>query len=108
MESFALNLRKRAEELGISNAEAARRAGLGERRYGNYIAGRREPDLATLVRIATVLETTPDELLGFGRTERDANRIVRDRLAAACNAMPQGDLELLAVAAEAIARHRKR
>ena len=74
MEPFASNLRKRAEELGISNAEAARRVGLSERRYGNYVAGRREPDLATLVRIAAVLETSPDRLLSFGDPQTPSPR----------------------------------
>ena len=70
MDAFADNLKRRAHELGISNAEVARRAGLSERRYGNYVSGRREPDLATLVRVAKVLETTPDALLGFGASGR--------------------------------------
>jgi transcriptional regulator with XRE-family HTH domain len=64
MEPFATNLRSRAERLGLSHAEVARRAGLSERRYGNYVTGRREPDLSTLLRIAAALETSPDELLG--------------------------------------------
>ena len=51
MDVFAENLRKRAKQLGISNAEAARMAGLEERRYAHYVANRREPDLATLVKI---------------------------------------------------------
>ncbi len=63
MESFASNLKQRAVDLGLSNAEVARRAGLTERRYGNYITGRREPDLATLVRIASVLESSPNVTL---------------------------------------------
>jgi transcriptional regulator with XRE-family HTH domain len=108
MEPFASNLKKRAEELGISNAEAARRAGLSERRYGNYIAGRREPDLATLVRIAGVLETSPDALLGFGKGHAGPKHILKDRIAAAGNAMSDSDLELVAIAVEAIARHRSR
>ncbi|MGB3390243.1 MAG: helix-turn-helix transcriptional regulator [Pseudaminobacter sp.] len=108
MEPFASNLKKRAEELGISNAEAARRAGLSERRYGNYIAGRREPDLATLVRIANVLETSPDVLLGFANGDAGTKHILKDRIAAAGNAMTDSDLELVAIAVEAIARHRSR
>ena len=102
MEPFASNLRKRAEELGISNAEAARRVGLSERRYGNYISGRREPDLATLVRIATVLETSPDELLSFGdHEERSEPRLLaRDRIIAATNVLTPDDLERLVIMVE--------
>ncbi|WP_312890263.1 helix-turn-helix domain-containing protein [Rhizobium laguerreae] len=45
MDILSKRLRERAEQLGISNAEAARRVGLDERRYAHYVAGRREPDL---------------------------------------------------------------
>ena len=64
MEIFAQRLRERAKQLGISNAEAARRVGLEERRYAHYASGRREPDMATLVNIAEILGTTPNWLLG--------------------------------------------
>ena len=62
---FAQRLRARARHLGLSDAEVARRAGLGQPRYSNYSNGIREPDLATLVAVATALETTPDRLLGI-------------------------------------------
>jgi transcriptional regulator with XRE-family HTH domain len=105
MELFATNLRRRAEELGISNAEAARRAGLSERRYGNYVSGRREPDLATLVRIAHVLATTPNELLSetFVQKERPLGLIARERVLASVRALRSDDLERVAIMIEALA-----
>ncbi len=104
MEPFASKLRQRAAELGISNAEAARRAGLSERRYGNYIVGRREPDLATLVRIAAVLETTPNELLGVGpEPKRSKRQLLEDRLEAAVGALDDRHLDMLLVQVEALA-----
>lgn len=105
MELFASNLRKRAVELGISHAEAARRVGLSERRYGNYVSGRREPDLATLVRIAEVLGTSPTELL----TERSRVGIrahPSERIAAAARALPDTQCEIVAVMIEALAEQR--
>lgn len=63
METLSRNLRRRAKELGLSDAEVARRAGLSERRYGHYVAGTREPDFATFVRICEVLAVTPNDLL---------------------------------------------
>lgn len=63
MDIFAKRLTERAKQLGISNAEVARRAELDERRYAHYASGRREPDLATLVRIARALRTSPNWLL---------------------------------------------
>lgn len=106
MELFAANLRKRAEELGISNAEVARRAGLSERRYGNYVSGRREPDLATLVRIASVLATTPNDLLVSSISETTADELARQRAIAALTALKKDDLERINVMLEALAATR--
>jgi transcriptional regulator with XRE-family HTH domain len=105
MTPFAENLRRRAEELGISNAEAARRAGLSERRYAHYVSGQREPDLSTLVRIARVLGTSPNELLGFdgplaGKSEE---ALLLERLSVAAARMPEEKLRVFVVQAEAIA-----
>jgi transcriptional regulator with XRE-family HTH domain len=103
MAPFVKNLRKRAEELGLSHAEAARRAGLSETRYGNYVTGQREPDFATLVRIASVLVTTPNELLGVGAEQPSSSlQQLQNRLAAAGTALSEADLEVLVIQAEAI------
>lgn len=101
MEPFATNLRKRAALLGISNAEVARRAGLTERRYGNYVTGQREPDFATLVRIATVLQSSPNDLIGFDAAVPPESELL-GRLTAAASLMSPRDLELVVVQAEAI------
>lgn len=109
MEPLASNLRKRAAELGISNSEAGRRAGLNERRYGHYIGNRREPDLATLVRIATVLRTTPNQLLSFGADDQGAESIAQQRIRAAIGVLSAEDLERVVIMVEALAdkRHTK-
>lgn len=106
MELFASNLRKRAEQLGISHAEVARRAGLSETRYGNYVSGRREPDLATLVRIASVLATTPSELLTDDSLASTSDDLARQRAIAALAALPHDDLERVAIMVEALAASR--
>jgi transcriptional regulator with XRE-family HTH domain len=104
MDTLARNLRIRADELGLSHAEVARRIGISERRYAHYVAGRNEPDLTTLVRIAKVLETTPDKLLGFGLELKRSKRILlRDRLNAAAKAMGNRELEITVIQAEAVA-----
>lgn len=104
MEPFASNLRRRAKELGISNAEAARRSGLSERRYGNYISGRREPDLGTLIRIAVALETSPDHLLSFGESPPSTDEaILAQRVASAARALRAAELKIIAVMVEALA-----
>src|SRR5207248_628542 len=108
MDLFASRLRQRSKQLGISHAEAARRCGLSERRYGHYVSGIREPDLATLVRIAEALETTPDVLLGIAdsKSKRSRRSGLRDRLMSATNGLRDQDLELAVVQIEALARFR--
>ena len=104
MDTLAQSLRRRAEELGLSHAEVARRVGVSERRYGHYVAGRNEPDLATLLRIAGVLQTSPNVLLGFDtEPEKSERRVLIDRLNAAAQAMDDRELEITIIQAEAVA-----
>jgi transcriptional regulator with XRE-family HTH domain len=107
MSDFGINLRKRAQELGISNAEVARRANLDTSRYGHYVSGRTEPDLATLARIAKVLDTTPNVLLGF-EDGPDGEDITRARLNSALSALNDRDREIVTACAEAIVGLRER
>lgn len=70
----------------------------------HYVSGRNEPDLATLARIARTLQTTPNELLGFGpEPKRSRRTVLRERLNAAADAMDDRELEITVVQAEAIA-----
>jgi len=101
MEEYGERLRARARALGLTDAEVARRLGLAQSRYANYVNGNREPDLATFARICRVLATTPDEILGFashGEAEPE-----RRRALAALEAMDQPALRIAAVLLEAIA-----
>ena len=107
MDVFATKLRERAAQLGISNAEVARRAGLSERRYGHYVSGVREPDLRTLLTIAATLGTTPDALLGVTDPRPPSLRQgVQDRILSALAALPVDDLQTLAIQIEALASAR--
>lgn len=90
----------------MSYREASRRAGPSERRYGNCVSGRREPDLATLVRIASVLATTPNELLSEATEQSSATQLIRERIIAATMTLGKTDLERVAVMVEALAKHR--
>ncbi|WP_081858638.1 helix-turn-helix domain-containing protein [Pseudorhizobium pelagicum] len=75
MELLARRLQERSKQLGISNAEASRRMGIDERRYAHYASGRREPDVATLVRIAEALGTTHNWLLGAPAKLSDDHKV---------------------------------
>ena len=108
MQVFANRLRERAAELGIAHAEAARRAGLSERSYNHYVNGIREPNLVTLVRIAEVLQTTPDDLLGVSRQDDvSARSKLMDRLTSAAEVLGDEVLEIVVVQAEARAARRR-
>ncbi len=106
MKGFPERLRQRADELGISNAEAARKAGLDERRYAHYISGRSETDLTTLVQIASALGTTPNWLLGVDEmADSDPQKAALiARFTNAASLLSNRDVEMLVVQAEAVAK----
>jgi transcriptional regulator with XRE-family HTH domain len=107
MDVLAKNLRARAQGLGISNAEAARRSGISERRYGNYVTGFRDPDLQTLVQIAKALQCTPNDLLGVTSDSEDPNDDARLRreVVAAIAVLDRRHLETLLIEVRALAGH---
>jgi transcriptional regulator with XRE-family HTH domain len=108
MQVFAQRIRERARELGLSDAEVARRAGLSERRYGYYATGEREPNLATLIRICEVLAATPNDLLlSDGKPPpQSARDRVLGRISAATNTLGIAELELAACQIECLMAHR--
>lgn len=108
MDVFAQRLKQQARNLGLSDAEVARRCGLNERRYGHYVSGSREPNLETLVRICEVLGVTPNDLLGFGADdgEENARSQLIDRVMAGVNVLNQDDLAVAVSQIEALVRHR--
>lgn len=110
MKVFTDNLRRRVDQLGLSLAEAARRCGLSERRLANYAAGAREPDLATLVRIAETLDTTPDALLGIERVSEanDECSVLRKQLAADARPLDANTLRLVVGLVRTVVEHQRR
>jgi transcriptional regulator with XRE-family HTH domain len=109
METFAQRIRDRARELGLSDAEVARRAGLSERRYGYYSTGEREPNLATLVRICEVLAATPNDLLlpeGNPPAQSGRDRLLA-RIGAATDNLNLPELKLAACLLECVMSHRR-
>ena len=62
MAGIGKNLRKRAEELKLSDAEVARRLNISPRRYSHYVNDEREPDFQMLKKIAKILKISLDDL----------------------------------------------
>jgi transcriptional regulator with XRE-family HTH domain len=109
MDIFAKKLKERAAQLGISNAEAARLCGLDERRYANYANDQREPDLATLVKIARTLGTSADYLLGLSdAAPADERGRLVERLTVAAAGLPDDQLATVVTQVEALAMPRQK
>jgi transcriptional regulator with XRE-family HTH domain len=104
MEVFAKRLKERATQLGISNAQAARLCNLDERRYANYANDQREPDLKTLAKIAHVLNTSADYLLGLSDPQPQTERArLLDRLSVAATSLTDEELRTVVTQTEALA-----
>lgn len=90
-------------------AEVARRTGLTGRDHGNYVSGLREPDLRTLVRIASTLDVTADELIGAGIRGQagTAEEMFQERISAAVKALKSDELRALVTMIEARAATRR-
>ena len=56
------NLKKRREELSLTQKQVADTLNLGIRLYQYYEAGQRQPSVQTAIRIAEVLQTTVEKL----------------------------------------------
>ncbi len=113
MSNLGNRLRKRASDLGLSDAEVARRADLNARRYGFYVTGDREPNYQTLLRICNVLNTSPNYLLGF-ESESDDEKLTKskrlrleNRLVATINMLSDSELQLVIEHADLVLKHQK-
>jgi transcriptional regulator with XRE-family HTH domain len=108
MDLFAKRLRDRAQQLNLSDAEVARRAGLAERRYGHYVRSTHEPDYATLVRICEALDVTPNDLLLPAPAARQSSQEkLLSRLVGAGRMLSADDLELAVHQIEVLLKHRQ-
>lgn len=88
-------MRARARDLGWSDAEVARRVGLKQTRYANYVTDRHEPDLATFVRICSVLGASASDLLGQTTGDVDEATRLRRKVEAAMAALDPSALSVL-------------
>ncbi len=61
-ERFAINLRKARQKKGISQEELGFRCDLHRTEISLLERGGREPRLGTIVKLASSLETTPEDL----------------------------------------------
>lgn len=65
MTKFSMNLKLLREANGFSRKEIAALLSISIQAYGHYENGEREPKLEMLVKIATTLHVSIDDLLGY-------------------------------------------
>jgi len=109
MSMFARNLRNRIKALKLTEVQVARACGLSARRFSHYVNDTREPDLSTIIAIASVLNTSPDELLlGNGSGSRLPKDHVLARLEYVVRQLSCEDIEIIVVQAKALMQCRQR
>lgn len=64
-EYFHENLKIARQKKGMSQKDVADSIGVAKSTYSLYESGKREPNVATIKKIASVLDTSGDELLGI-------------------------------------------
>jgi transcriptional regulator with XRE-family HTH domain len=103
MDGLGQRLKNRARELGLSDAEVARRLGLSQARYNHYTNDVHEPDLHTLTRIAAALGVQTDHLLGVQQMPEGREQALRARVASAISSMNLDTLRTAAALMETLA-----
>ncbi|MDE3134748.1 MAG: helix-turn-helix transcriptional regulator [Acidobacteriota bacterium] len=69
--SFGTTLRRRRQELGLSQSELSRAAGINVRQLARYEHGQNEPPLTIAAKLADVLNLTLDQLAATGPTDAE-------------------------------------
>lgn len=64
-DKFNDNLKKAREFKGMSQKDVAEKIGVAKSTYSLYESGNREPNVQTIKKIADVLSTSADKLLGL-------------------------------------------
>ena len=64
-DNFNENLKFAREKKGLSQKEVAESIGVAKSTYSLYESGNREPNVKTIKKIADILNTSADELLGI-------------------------------------------
>lgn len=79
MDILTQRLKLRIQEMGVTQARAAKLAGITPQRMGNYVQGTRSPDILTLSKIARGFGVSADWLLGLNGTGaiNDISPVVR-------------------------------
>jgi transcriptional regulator with XRE-family HTH domain len=90
MDSFTMNFKNQRKKKGISRKELAETLNMSISAIQQWENGNNRPTTKTLEKISDILETTPDQLLGYSQSEITTEK---DRLN---RASPETDKEIIA------------
>lgn len=68
MSIFSSNLQHYMEERRVNQRQLAEAVGVAEATISRYLKGTRSPNLETLTDLCDVLNVTPNDLTGYGRS----------------------------------------
>lgn len=103
MKGVGDRIRARAQKLGMSDAEVARRLGVASSRYSKWVLDQREPDFATFVRLCEILACGPGDLLIGTTYESSADALRLARCSSALAMLDDAKAELVVAMIEAAA-----
>ena len=69
--NFCVNLNKSRQRIGLTQQQIANALGVTKSTYCGYETGKRQPDIPKLRRLALLLCTSVDELLGLADSEKE-------------------------------------
>jgi len=103
MQGLGDKIRARARSIGLSDADVARRLELTASRFGRYVRDDREPDLGLLLRICSVLDCTPTDLLIGPDAQQSREAILAARCVSALAVLDVAQAEIVVSMVEAAA-----
>lgn len=68
MLTFADKLKEKRKEVNLTQKEIAEQIGIKQNTYSDWETGRTQPNLDYLSKLAHILDTTTDDLLGIKKT----------------------------------------
>ena len=74
--SLGSTLKRRRQELGLSQLQLSRAAGINARQLGRYEQDQNEPSLSTAAKLAAALDLTIDQLAATGPTDAELDALL--------------------------------
>lgn len=74
---FGLKLKKLRKQLGLFQKEIADELGVAQNTISSWEKGKTEPNIEQIIKLAEILNTTPNELQGFENPKNNISELER-------------------------------